>query len=162
MGLLGTSFVLIKLARAGSVGRAKTIITDHVWSSTEGYVFTAVCLLIGGGGTPRYLLLPQPGLTGEGVPQGTYPPARSGRGKGVPQGTYLPLSQVRIGGGGTLTRYLPPPPPPPRDRTAYGVLDIPRSVCLLRSCRRTFLLILFFEFVIPLPVKITFSGTCHN
>ena len=38
MGLLGTSFVLIKLARADSMGRAKTIITDHVWSMTEGYV----------------------------------------------------------------------------------------------------------------------------
>ena len=43
-------------------------------------------------------------------------------GEGVPQGTY--------------THPLPP------DRTAYGVLDTLRSVCLLRSRSRTFLFIL--------------------
>ena len=32
-----------------------------------------------------------------------------------------------------------PPPHHPQDRTADGVLDTPRSVCLLRSRRRTFL-----------------------
>ena len=37
--------------------------------------------------------------------------------------------------GGTCLGY-----PPPQDRTAHGVLDTPRSVCLLRSCSRTFLL----------------------
>ena len=64
---------------------------------------------------------------------------------------YLPL-QPGPDRGGTL-RYLPPPPHPakvpspppppagPLDRTAYGVLDIPRSVCLLRPRRRTFLLL---------------------
>ena len=31
----------------------------------------------------------------------------------------------------------------PRDRAADGVLDTPRSVCLLRSRRRTFLFYLF-------------------
>ena len=60
----------------------------------EGYIFTGVCLLTGGGGTPRYL---------SPVKVPTHPPARSGQ--GVPQGTY------------------------PLDRTAYGVLDTPWSVC---------------------------------
>ena len=45
------------------------------------------------------------------------------RGGGVPQGTY---------------------PPPPEDRTAYGVLDMLRSVCLLRSRKRTFLSLKLF------------------
>ena len=108
---------------------------------------------------------------GEGVPQVTYPPPWPGQGRGkwypkVPtpqprylppwpgqdggiprylppgQGTYPPSSQVRTGG---IPRYLPPSqgtfPPPPQDRTAYGVLDMLRSVCLLRSRRRTFLFI---------------------
>ena len=87
-------------------------------------------------GTPRYLPPAKVGIPPSwpkmGVPQGTYPPV---------QGRY-PSSQVRMGGKGT-PRYLPPSqdryPPPPRDRTAYGVLDTLQSVCLLHSCRRTFL-----------------------
>ena len=46
----------------------------------------------------------------------------------------------------TLAQGGPPPgqdrdTPLPRDRTAYGVLDTLRSVCLLRSRRRTFLFV---------------------
>ena len=63
---------------------------------------------------------------------------------GSPQpGMGYSLGQVRTGGRG----YLPPARsegvggnPPPQYRTADGVLDTPRSVCLLRS-RRTFLLL---------------------
>ena len=95
------------------------------------------------GGAPRYLPSSQVRM-GEGVPQGiytpgqgTYPPARSGW--GVPQGTSPRPGQD--GGGGAQGTYLPPPAkvPTPRDRTAYRVLDTLRSVCLLRSRRRTFL-----------------------
>ena len=86
-------------------------------------------------------------ILGEGVPQGTYPP----------RPRYLPPCQVPIGGRGYPKVPTPPPPPgpnrgdgvpkvptpppanlprcltppPPRgDRTAYGVLDTLRSVCL--------------------------------
>ena len=80
---------------------------------------------------PRYLL-PIQVRTGEGTPR--YLPPSPPR--------YLPPIKVRMGEGGTL-RYFPPSAkvatPPPRDRTAYGVLDMLRSVCLLRSYRRTFL-----------------------
>ena len=47
------------------------IFTDRVRSTTEGYVFTGVCLLTGGGGYPSQVPM------GGGVPQGAYPPARS-------------------------------------------------------------------------------------
>ena len=96
----------------------------------------------GGGGTPRYL--PHS--------QGIYPPARSrqggegwpdpdrGRVRKVPtpspQPRYLPPSRSTWGRG---YPKVPTPPPPPPDRTACGVLDTPRSVCLLRSRRRTVL-----------------------
>ena len=76
----------------------------------------------GGGGYPSQVQTggPQPGPDGGG---------------GYP-------GQVQTGGG------VPQPgpdrgvlvPPPPRYRTTDGVLDTPRSVCLLRSRRRTFLL----------------------
>ena len=70
------------------------------------------------GGTPRYLTptakVPTPSLV------------RSGWGRGTPR--YLPPPAK-----------VPTPPPRPRDRTAYGVLDTLRSVCLLRSGWRTFL-----------------------
>ena len=72
----------------------------------------------------------------------------------------VPTDQVRMGGTparGHLPRVPPRPgqdvgynsqgcslgvPPgrgTPRDRTSHGVLDTPRSVCLMRSRRRTFL-----------------------
>ena len=119
------------------------IFTDRIRSTTESYVFTGVCLLEkGGGGTSRYLspwpryLPPRSDREdGGGVPQGTYPPD---------QGTYPPsLTRSGVGEGypkvSTPPNKVPSPPPP--DRTAYGVLDTPRSVCLLRSRRRTFLCI---------------------
>ena len=75
--------------------------------------------------------------------QGTYPPYRSGW--GVPQGTYppppkVPTSPSRSGWGeGVPQGTCPLPAKVPTPRTAYGVLDTLRSVCLLRSRRRTFL-----------------------
>ena len=86
---------------------------------------TRICPHLGGG-------VPRPGSDRGG---GT--PARSRQGRGVPQpgpagryptsGTTLPPARSDWGGGGT----------PPR--VTDGVLDTPRSVCLLRSRRRTFL-----------------------
>ena len=158
----------------------RLIFTYRVRSTTEGYVFTGVCLLrgggggespgqvpMGGGGTPRYPLakvptpLPTRSWQGEGVPQGTYPPGQGtyppqpgpDGGRGYPR--YLPLARSRWGGypkvptpsqaqtgegvpQGTYPRAKVPTPLP--DRTPYGVLDSPRSVCLLRSRRTTFLL----------------------
>ena len=106
---------------------------------------------------------------GKRVPQGTYPPwlrykppwpdpdggrgypkvptpllARSRWGREYPK-VPTPQPGPDRGEGGTPRYQTPPqprylPPPPPQDRTAYGVLDTPQSVCLLRSCRRTSLL----------------------
>ena len=39
------------------------------------------------------------------------------------------------------------PPPPARDRTAEGVLSTPWAVCLLWSCRRTFLFRMFSKII---------------
>ena len=111
----------------------------------EGNVFSLSTLGGGGGG-------------GGGVPR-SGPDGVWGYPK-VPtpcQGRYPPPSQFQMVGGGT-PRNLPPAKvgtqPPARsgqgegypkvpiptlwDRTAYGVLDTPQSVCLLHS-RRTFL-----------------------
>ena len=74
---------------------------------------------------PRYLLPIQVQMWREGTrylpPPAKVPTPKPGpyEGEGVPQGTYPP----------PRPRYLPSP----QDRTAYGVLDTPRSVCLLRS-----------------------------
>ena len=100
------------------------------------------------GGTPRYTLSwpryqPPPVRSGWGVPQGTSPsqgtsPQPGHDGRGYPKVPIPPLAkvptpcQVRKGG-------VPQGTYPPWDRTAYGVLDTLRSVCLLRSRRRTFL-----------------------
>ena len=105
----------------------------------EGYVLTRVCPSV----CPHLVGVPRPGPDGGGgVPQpglGGYPSQVQARG-GVPQpgltggapargyptsGTLLPLDW---GGGGT--------PPQVTD----GVLDMPRSVCLLPSRRRIFFL----------------------
>ena len=56
-----------------------------------------------------------------------------------PGGIYLGWGVPSLAGVPTLARGVPLPPPP--DRTADGVLDTLRSVCLLRS-RRTVLLLL--------------------
>ena len=92
-----------------------------------------------GGGVPQPGGLPQPGPA-EGVPHlaggvphlvGGYPsPVQTG----VPH-------QVQMGvppGRGTSQQGYPPP----QYRTTNGVLDTPRSVCLLRSRRRTVLLLI--------------------
>ena len=101
----------------------------------EGNVFTRVCpsihLSVHGGGVLR----PGParGYSCQGYPtSGT--PIRPGW--GVPLQEYptsgTPLSDLARGEGGTLPGGTPL-------RQTDGVLDTPRSVCLLRS-RRTFLL----------------------
>ena len=70
--------------------------------------------------------------SGWGVPQ-------PGQDRGVPRpGMDCPLS--RDGVHPCPGMGYPPPPPPTRDRTADGVLDTRRAVCLLRSRRRTLLL----------------------
>ena len=98
------------------------IFTDHVRSTTEGYVFTGACLLTpgegypsqvptanGGKGTQRYIPPSQVQMGGEGTPR--YLPSiqvKTGGYPKVPKGTqrYIPPSQVQMGGEGT-PRYLP-------------------------------------------------------
>ena len=102
-------------------GNDHCIATDRVRSTTEGYVFTGVCLLTGGGGRGT---------------QGTYLPGTDGWGRGypdipAPQGTY-PLGQVPTRGRGT-PRYLPPSPDLVGVRARYlgppaKVLTLPAKV----------------------------------
>ena len=118
------------------------------------------------GGTPRYLqgITGEGVLQGTYPPAKVPTPSRSGWGERIPKvptppPRYLSPVQFKTGEGGTKVPTLPPiqvrmgegypkvptpwprylPSPPPRDRTAYGVLDTLRLVCLLRSRRRTFL-----------------------
>ena len=87
--------------------------------------------------------------------QGTYPLSK------VPtplvQGTYPPWSKVPTPIQGTYPpSKVPTPHPsylspvqstyPPPDRTSYEVLHTLQSVCLLRSCRRTFLFDKVFQY----------------
>ena len=101
----------------------------------------------GGGGYPGQV---PPG--GSGTPPGRYPgqvPPRGVPGSGTPPGGY-PGQVPPL--GGTRVRYPPPPgggtrTPPGGGypgRTTEGVLTTRRAVCLLRSRRRTFLLIFRF------------------
>ena len=120
----------------------------------EGYVLTRVCLSVhtgGEGGLPRpgpgrYPSQVQPG--GGDTPPRVPPPPSDLAGRypdpgGVPHLRYPP-SQTWLGG-------TPPQVPPPGQTWLGGypdrggtpprvVLDTQRSVCLLRSRRRTFLL----------------------
>ena len=108
----------------------------------------------GQGGTPvrSGWGVPQPGpdggtlaRSGQGVPKVGYPPSQVRM--EVPEVGYPPPGQVRRGstqGGVPPSRYGVPSGrdgvhPPPQYRTADGILDTPRSVCLLRPRRRTFL-----------------------
>ena len=129
------------------------LVTDRVRSTTVRYCFhRCLSVHIPGGGrcTPRYIPPSQPGPDGGmGVPTPTVkvptPPLcqvpTGGGGGGTPR--YLPHWPGLNGGEGVPQgTYLPPPrylPPPPLDSAADGVLDSLRSVCLLRSRRRTFL-----------------------
>ena len=97
------------------------------------------------GGTPHQTW--PGGYPGRGYPGGTpprVPPIRPGRGgtpMGVPHLGYPP--PVTPGWGGTPTGRVP----------HRVVLDTPRSVCLLRSRRRTFLLqIVFIMDLLPLSI----------
>ena len=92
---------------------AGNFITDRIQRMGKGNVFSLFTAGGGRGGTPRCL---------------------------PPRPRHLPPGHVRMGGGGT-PRYLLPGQGTylPWDRTAYGVLDTLRSVCLLRLRRRTFL-----------------------
>ena len=112
----------------------------------------SLCLSVhtcgGGGGVPwpgPARGVPWPGPTGEvprpgparWVPQPG--PAGPGQDEGVPQ----PM-------GGTQGTPPPPAEVAPWNRTAHGVLDTPRSVCHLRSRRRTFLSNLSFYYAIKI------------
>ena len=80
--------------------------------------------------------VPQPGnpqaRSGQGDTPARYRPPRPGQDGGVPSQGVPQL--------GTPGRVPPSGVPSPQDKTAHGVLDTPWSVCILRSCRRTFLL----------------------
>ena len=120
----------------------------------EGNVLTRVCPSVcPQGGYPYPIMLCNISQNAMGqTPGGGYParssrggggyPARSSRGGGgVP-------CQVQLGGGTLLGGYSGREPPPARSgweggypvRTTEGVVTTRQAVCLLRSCRRTFLL----------------------
>ena len=112
---------------------------SHV--SVHPSIHPSVCPHIRGGGTPAR------GAPAWGTP---WVPPSSCQIKPVGGGTPargrppgVPPSQVRMEGKPARGR-LPGVPP----RTAHGVLDKRRSVCLLRSRRRTFLF-----YTIPLEVR---------
>ena len=105
------------------------------------------------GGYPIWLTGRYPYLPDGGYPhpsrQGGYPHPRSGQGVHHPRsGQEVPLSQVRMGGGGTA---FPQSKSGPRSGwrgtltgTTQHVLATRWAVCFLRSRRRTFLLVLHF------------------
>ena len=70
------------------------------------------------------------------VPQGTPPP---NPGMGYP--LHRPWMGYPLARSGQGVPQVPPPPA----RTTEGVLDTRRAVCLLRSRRRTFLLVMFLK-----------------
>ena len=83
-----------------------------------------------------YLLWPGECITLAGLPGQL--PWLGGEGYLPWWGYLLPTRQARTGGTPIKVGYHPPPPPP-RDVTPDEILDMLRLVCLLRSCRRTFL-----------------------
>ena len=117
------------------------IITDRV-RSTRREVMFSVCPHLEGG-TPdrsRWEGVPHPALgnggtsarsNGGGYPSQVWWPSRDGVPPPHARSGWIP----HLGWGTPLAGV-----PPPRYRTTDGVLDTPRSVCLLRSRRRTFLL----------------------
>ena len=117
------------------------IFTNRV-CSTRREVIVSPCLSVhtcgGGGGVP------QPSAArGSRVAHLGHPPIRPGQGYpcwGVPPLGYSPSD---LAGGGYPCRGGGVTPPQVTD----GVLDTPRSVCLLRSRRRTFLFNVFQRLV---------------
>ena len=108
-------------------------------------IYPPLQVRMGGGGGQGYPKVPnppspQPGQDRE-VPQVPTPPPPSrwgwGRGEWGGGNPRYPTPLSRLGWVGR--GYPKVPTPSPRDRTAYGALDTLRSVCLLRSRRRTFL-----------------------
>ena len=123
------------------------IFTDRVRSTREGNVFSLSTP--GGGGVPE----PGPaggetlmgGVARWGVPHLRYPPGQTWPGGTPPR---VPPHQTWL--GGTPAGGTPPRVPPIRPGWGGGllhwvVLDTPRSVCLLRSRRRTCLYIIFWS-----------------
>ena len=119
----------------------KSIFTNRVCSTTGRLCFDtclSICLSTpGGGGYPGRGGVLQPGPAGGGVPHLRYPPSDLAGGYPcweVPHLGYPPPSD--LAGGGTPAGGGGTPP-----QVIDGVLDTPRSVCLLCSRRRNFLVI---------------------
>ena len=109
----------------------EVIFTDRVCSTRR--EIQSVHTLGGGGGRrvpPSKVGTPPPSKVVAPPPPPTLRPGQDGGRGTLIQGRYTPPVQSS----------KPPPPPDRPDRAADGVLDMPRSVCLLRSRRRTFLL----------------------
>ena len=140
----------------------------------EGYILTRVCLTVRGGGG-----VPQSGPDGGRVPQpcpdrGVGYPSQvqmggvpwPGQDGGYPRWWYHPRQgwgtpqPGQDGGGYPRWGYPLPGMYPLRYRTADGVLDTPRSVCLLRSRRRTFLFSKYFSFLIFPFYQLTLLELC--
>ena len=176
------------------MGKVMFSVWPHLWGSYLGQVQ----MVGGGGGCPSQVqmgggypsqvwqgctLAMCDGWGGVAWPDltGGYP-SRDGvlpsqvRIEGTPQQGWgtPPASQVRTEGTPARSRRGTPAwgtPPPPRDRTAHGVFDR-RSVCLLRSRRRTFLLLLSSEVFkwnkrivrrqLALHVREKFEITCRS
>ena len=148
------------------------IFTDRIRRMREGNVFSLSTPVGGGGGvTParsRQGGIPQPGPAGGRYPTLSTPPG-PGWGRGYPCQGYTPpwVPPIRPGWVVPLWGYppcqtwlgvpLPGVPLPIRPgwcgvplpgryppQVTDGVLNTPRSVCLLRSRRRTLLLVILF------------------
>ena len=128
--------LLSNITKLVGATRKHNIIIDRVRSTREGNVLTRVCPSICLS-TPRRVT-PQPGPVGGGPPQ----PGPAGgvlflggtpaRGRGVPYLGLTPLWETD------------------------GVLDMLRSVCLLRSRRRTFL----FKLKVTISVNDSLEKSC--
>ena len=111
-----------------------------------------VCSNFGRGGTPSQVWMggtPFPGLymeggTSSGVWTGGVPHPRSGWGTPWAM-TGWGTPQPGLDGAPLLSRTRWGYPPPQLDRAALRALATRRAVCLLRSCRRTFLFAIFLE-----------------
>ena len=127
---------------------------------TGGYVFS-LSTIGGGEGVPRpgpdggYPEVPHQGwgtphLDLEGIPQ---PGPDGGHWGTPPPPIWTPPTRDGVPPIWTWMEGTPLPemgyPPPPPVRTTEGVLTMRRAVCLLRSRRRTFLLVMYVDRLSP-------------